>query len=206
MNIRDLPVKVIVALSLKLLENKGFKYLNPFNDFENNEIELDTQSKWTGNDVDSQDVEFMAAFIKLNEDLLKQVSNSEAKINDILPQIEIPTKSKYKIDYSVYGPASITESYDVIWSSYDEDWADDSLKYSYWNGDFYYYNGNYLEMETDNFEPDNFVIEGIKEINESEKSNRNKIILENTGRVIDTLDRKTLLKLKNIIDSKLKSL
>ncbi len=206
MNIRDLPVKVIVSLSIKLLENKGFKYKNPFNGYENNESELHDQSKWTGNDVDSQDVEFIAAFIKLNEDLLKQVSNSEAKISEILPQIEIPTRSKYRIDYSVWGPATLTENYDIEWPSYDEDWAGASLKQTYWDGDFYYYDGNYRNMDSDNFEPDNFDIEGVREINESKPTNRNKIILENTGRVIDTLDRKTLLKLKNIIDSKLKSL
>lgn len=204
MSIKDLPLKVIVTLSINLIESKQFDYSSPYDDFSKNESELYTQSKWTATDVVSEDVEFIAAFINLNFELLEKVINEEVKVKDILPEIEIPKKSKYKIDYSVWGPATLTEYYDKEWYSYDEDWAGESLKQNYWEGDFYYYDGNYRSMDSDNFDPENFEIDHVREITESKKTN--KTIVENTGKVIDTLDKETLLQLKKIIDSKLKSL
>jgi hypothetical protein len=62
--------------------------------------------------------------------------------------------------------------------------------------------------EYDNFEESDYEFGRVYEVNDEpvQESILNKLVLENTSEVVNSLDRKTLLELRRIIDSKLRLL
>jgi hypothetical protein len=79
------------------------------------------------------------------------------------------------------------------------------LRYSYNDGSWDYYNGDYLEHETDDFEPDNFDITYVTKLREGKKPILDRLVVENTKDLLENLDRETLVKLRNLINEKLSS-
>jgi hypothetical protein len=65
------------------------------------------------------------------------------------------------------------------------------------------------ETEYDNYEESDYDYEDVYEIDESKNRNESvldKLVIENTSEVIGSLDKKTLIKLKFIIESRLRLL
>lgn len=205
MNVRSLPPNVLIQICISLLDEESFDYDDPFDDFDDNEKLIRNASAWASSNVEREDVEFISKFISDNLPLLESVKNDGVSAKSIIPELSIPSLKSYKVYYEIWGPATLTEKYRVTWESYDEDWVKPSLRRSYYDGDFDYYQGDYLEYETDNFESDNFEITDVDSINESKKTLLSKVVVENTTDVLDSLDKDTLLRLRNIINQKLSS-
>lgn len=205
MNLRRLPPNVLVLISISLLDEESFDYEDPFNDYDDN-VELVTDaSKWASSTVEIEDVEFIAKFISENLPLLESVKNDGVSVKSIIPKLIIPTSKSYRVYYQIWGNALLTEKYKTTWKSFDEDWVKSSLRQSYYDGNFDYYEGHYVEHETDNFEPDNFEITDVDLISESKKSLLSRVVVENTTEVLDNLDKDTLINLRNLINQKLSS-
>lgn len=205
MKLKELPRNLLVEVSLLLLEDDDFDFIDPYDEFDDNESSVEEASKWTSADVESSDVEFICKFIKDNQSLLQQVSAGEVKANEILSSLTMPKLKEYKLWYEIWGSAIVTEEYSTVWSSYDERWVKESLRWKYGQGDWDYYEGKYEGYETDNFEADNFEITHVRNLNESKKSLLSKLVVENTTDVLDNLDRDTLIDLRNLINQKLSS-
>jgi hypothetical protein len=94
-------------------------------------------------------------------------------------------------------------------SSYDEGWVEDAARQGYDDGNWDLYEGTVRgKTDYDNYEMNDYTIEGVhryyEKPNQIKDSILNKLVIENTSEVIDSLDKNTLLKLKRMIDSKLR--
>lgn len=203
-NVKDLPPKILIEVA-SLILSTDFDYKDPYDDFGDNKKILEDSSKWASVEVDTLDVEFISKFIIENKPLLEKVISNEVNTNQIIPELEIPQANKYRIDYEVWGNATLTENYKTTWDSYDESWAKESLRNSYYEGEFDYWQGEYIDHETDNFDNDNFEITWVHRLDENKKTLLSKIVVENTTDVLDSLDEETLLNLRNLINQKLSS-
>lgn len=198
------PLKVLLSIGETLYET-DFDYEHPWDEVNDNFDLFQESSNWVGINVDYEDMEFMAALIKINEPLLKQLSEKKISKQQALSEITLPELKKFKVYYEIWGPATLTEKYSINWNSYDEKWVNDNLRHYYNEGDFSYYDGNYEEYESDNFEPDNFDITHTVKIRESKIPILSKLVLENTKDVLNNLDKETLIELRNLINQKLSS-
>jgi hypothetical protein len=89
------------------------------------------------------------------------------------------------------------------------DWVQDSAEQQRNDGNWDLYNGNNLRDTTyDNFEESDYNFDNVQPVSESslKESLLDRLVIENTSEVVSSLDRQTLLKLKSIIDSRLRSL
>lgn len=198
------PLKVLFSIGETLYET-DFDFEHPWDEANDNFDLFQESSNWVGMNVDYEDMEFMAALIKLNEPLLKQLSEKQITKQQALSEITLPELKKFKVYYEIWGPATLTEKYSIKWDSYDEKWVNDNLRHYYNEGDFNFYDGNYEEYESDNFEPDNFDITHTVKIRESKIPILSKLVLENTKDVLNNLDKETLIELRNLINQKLSS-
>lgn len=205
-NLSRLSPKILIQIAILLLESDDSDYDSPYDDFEENLSNLRDAAKWATSDVDRMDLEFIWQFIIENRPLLDQVKNGESKVSEIISELHYPSLINSKVWYEIWGNATLTEEYKTTWESYNKDWAKESLRQSYYDGEFDYWQGEYVGHETDNFETDNFEITHVtSEMNESKKSLLSKIVVENTTDVLDKLDKDTLIQLKNLINQKLSS-
>lgn len=198
------PLKILLSIGETLYET-DFDFEHPWDEANDNFDLFQESSNWVGMNVDYEDMEFMAALIKLNEPLLKQLSEKQITKQQALSEITLPELKKFKVYYEIWGPATLTEKYSIKWDSYDEKWVNDNLRHYYNEGDFNFYDGNYEEYESDNFEPDNFDITHTVKIRESKIPILSKLVLENTKDVLNNLDKETLIELRNLINQKLSS-
>lgn len=205
MNLRRLPPNVLVQISISLLDEESFDYEDPFDDYNDNVELVVNASKWASSTVEREDIEFISKFISDNLPLLESVKNGEVSVKSIIPELVIPTSKSYRVYYEIWGNATLTERYKTTWESFDEDWVKSSIRQSWYDGDFDYYQGDYIEHETDNFDSDNFEITDVDLIKESKKSLLSRVVVENTTDVLDSLDRDTLINLRNLINQKLSS-
>lgn len=187
------------------LMGTNFNFKNPWNNTEDNLQKVKDAAVWLGLNLSLNDMEFMAAFISLNETLIESKMKGEISNKEIISNLEIPEKKEYRTYYEVWGPATATEKYRTKWESYDEDWVKDSLLYHWREGLWDYYEGSYDGYDLDNFDADNFEVVDVHSINESKKSVLSKLVVENTEDLIETLDKDTLIELKNLINQKLSS-
>lgn len=81
------------------------------------------------------------------------------------------------------------------------------IQYQYGESIFDFYNGNLENTEYDNYEMNDWTIQNVNEIESSVKESLlSKLVLENTQDALNSLDKKTLIKLKSIIESRLRLL
>ena len=96
--------------------------------------------------------------------------------------------------------------------AYDKDWVADSAKQQREDGNWDLYDGrNIRETTYDNFDESDYSFDDVYEVNDDKtykikESLLNRLVLENTSEVVSSLDKQTLLKLKQIIESRLRSL
>lgn len=207
--------KQLALISEKLVDEE-FPIGNPYSwGFDSAFEILKNISKYFSIDVDSQvDVEFFAKFLEINEDIIADLfANNREQIRnmDLIERLEIPKPSVYVVNYNVDGSCTYTEYLHDKFSSYDEEWVDDSVRQAHDDGNWDLYSGSVrARTDYDNYEMDDYTIEGINRYYEKPKqigdSVLNKLVIENTSSVVNSLDKKTLLELRRIIDSKLRLL
>ena len=94
--------------------------------------------------------------------------------------------------------------------SYDIDWVKDSAYQMISDGNWDVYDGNNLrDTEYDNFDNSDFSFDKVvpyEDKNVIDESSSNRTLIEHTRKSILSLDRKNLLRLKSMINSRLKSL
>ena len=203
MSLEKLPLKAIVEISKLCWENQ-LDINSPYGDFSSNEEIVTDASAWTGQDVEALDVEFICLFMNQNSALLLSYFDGKSTFQDISSKLKIPKSKKFKVTYEVWGSATLTETYNTGWTSYNEDWIKDSMEEHRSNGSWNYYDGEYESNESDNFDPDDFDILDITEKGRTFKENTfSKLVLENTNDILDNVDRDTLIKLRNLSNKSL---
>jgi len=187
--LENLPINQLVYISQKLMKS-DFDYTNPYSDYDDDMNKLDKILPYFGLDAQQIDLDFIAKFISINEQLILLIRNPQ-DIEPLREKFIIPEIGKYEVYYEMWGPATYTEHYKTEWPTYDKEWVIDSIHAARNEGTWSDYDGDYIEHETDNWEPDNF------------RFNRISTVIEEK---INTLEKTTLLELRNLIDKKLKNL
>ena len=193
---------------IKQLTEKGFDFENPYNEFDKNYLILEKICKFVGIDsLLNRDVEFISKFMTNNSELIQKIF--ETKDKSLLSQLEYPKNKMFKVQYEIYSTQYIVEIYTVDWDSYDKNFVRSSLIKTSNDGNFDEWTGPLLRTDVLDSEVSEWVIndDDITEINtEKTESILDRLVIENTSSVINSLDRNTLINLRNIINSRLSSL
>lgn len=203
------PKSHLVLISDKLIDS-GFDAAHPYIDHSDN-IDYITEATrvFGSSNVEDIDLQFFAKFIQINDDVLLEIF--ETKNRSLYDKLVIPIAKKYTIEYQTYGVCSYTEDYEDNTISYDKKWVRESIMTQYRDGEWNEYDGRLVNTEYENCEQsglhfDSFIINDLNSIEDSiEESLLDKLVLENTNSVINSIDKKTLLKMKSIIENKLRS-
>lgn len=208
-----LPKKQLILIAEKLID-ESFPSGNPYNDgeFEEHYNNLSSIGKYFNINVNDEDVQFFAKFLEINDDLIADIfANNSQEINnkELIEKLEIPVAKTYNLDYSTWGTCTYEEYLAQSFDSYDEDWVIDSANQQREDGNWDLYDGrNRGETTYDNFEESDHSFDRVYEVNDNKikESLLDRLVLENTSEVVSSLDKQTLLKLKQIIESRLRSL
>jgi len=208
-----LPKKQLVLIAEKLVD-ESFPSGNPYDDreYEEHYNNLSSIGKYFNINVNDEDVQFFAKFLELNDELIADIfANNSQEINnkELIEQLVIPVAKTYNIDYSTWGTCTYEEYLTQSFDSYDEDWVTDSANQQIEDGNWSLYDGRTTRETTyDNFEESDYSFDRVYEVNDNKikESLLDRLVLENTSEVVSSLDKQTLLKLKQIIESRLRSL
>lgn len=208
-----LPKKQLILVAEKLVD-ESFPIGNPYNDgeFEEHYNNLSSIGKYFNINVNDEDVQFFAKFLEINDNLIADIfANNSQEINnkELIEQLEIPVAKTYNLDYSTWGTCTYEEYLAQSFDSYDEDWVIDSAKQQREDGNWDLYDGRTTRETTyDNFDVSDYSFDRVYEVNDNKikESLLDRLVLENTSEVVSSLDKQTLLKLKQIIESRLRSL
>jgi hypothetical protein len=180
---------------------------SPYDNYDDNFEILSSKARHFGeNEIMDIDLEFMTKFLFDNQELLTQLF--ETKDKSIIDKLQIPIAKDYNLDYRVHGSSTFTEYYTTTVSCYDESWVKESIQQQEINGNWSYYDGKSQDIDYHNWEVSDVDFDDVSEINYQpvKESLLDRLVLENTSGVVSSLDKQTLLKLKQIIESRLRSL
>ena len=208
-----LSKKQLVFICEKLVD-EDFPIGNPYDsDFDSAFNILQEVSKYFSLTSTHDDVEFFSKFLQINDDLIADLfanNKEEMKNRELFEQLVIPVAKSYNLNYSSWGSCSYTNYMVQEFDSYDEEWVKDSAQQQQTDGNWSMWEGREREdTEYDNFEESDYSFDGVYEVNENKPQNESllgKLVVENTRDVVKSLDKKTLLELRRIIDSKLRLL
>ena len=205
--------KQLFFIAKKLIE-EDFPTDNPYNDYPESYNALENIAKYFNMVVSDEDVQFFVKFIDINDDILTYlIDNPNDK--SLIEKLKIPVAKTYDLHYTMWGSCTYTEYLAQKFDSYDKNWVKDSADQQREDGNWDYYNGRKLrDTEYDNFEESDHSYDEVYEVNDDKTINTNfvsdsildKLVIENTEDVINSLDKKTLIELRRIIDSKLRLL
>ena len=198
------PKKHLVFISERLID-EGFDInLYDTNEYEEAYSKLEDIGKYWNEPINDEDVQFFAKFIEINDGVLTKIFGGD---KSLIESLVIPIAKDYEIEYTVEGSCYYTEYYTYNVSSYEKGWVDSMIQYQYGDGNFDMYNGKLENTEYDNYEMNDWTIQNVNEIESSVKESLlSKLVIENTQDALNSLDKKTLIKLKSIIDSRLRLL
>jgi hypothetical protein len=208
-----LPKKQLVFICEKLVD-EDFPIGNPYtDDFDSAYSILQEVSKYFSVESTHEDVEFFAKLLEINDEIIADLfanNKEQMKNRELIEQLVIPVAKSYNMDYSSWGTCSYTNYMVQEFDSYDEDWVTDSATQQNNDGNWNMWEGQETNpTEYENFEESDYSFGDVYEVNESNTRNEsvlNRLVIENTSEVVNSLDRKTLLELRRIIDSKLRLL
>jgi hypothetical protein len=181
-------------------------YDSPYDNYDENFEILSSKARHFGeNEIMDVDLEFMTKFLFNNQELLTQLF--ETKDKSLIDKLQIPVTKDYILDYRVHGSCTFVEYYATTVSCYDKDWVKESIERQEINGSWSYYDGRSQDIDYDNWEVSDVDYDDVSEINYQpiKESLLDRLVLENTSGVVSSLDKQTLLKLKQIIESRLRS-
>jgi len=203
-----LPKKQLVRISEKLID-EGFYANNPYEDYSDNYEMLKSIASFFSMTTNDEDVQFFAKFIDINDDLLSKIFEPNGDKN-LIEKLVIPVAKTYELQYSTWGSCSYEEFLAQKFDSYDKDWVIDSAEQQRQDGNWDTYDGyERRKPEYDNFEESDMSYDRVVEVDDStnvRESLLDRLVVENTSEVVSSLDKQTLLKLKQIIESRLRSL
>ena len=208
-----LSKKQLVFICEKLVD-EDFPIGNPYeSDFDNAFSTLEDVSKYFGLSATQEDVEFFAKLLQINDDLIADLfanNKEQMKSRELFEQLIIPVAKSYNLDYSSWGSCSYTNYMVQEFDCYDEEWVKDSATQQNNDGNWSMWEGRERrDTEYENFEENDYSFDGVYEVSKTKTRNESllgKLVLENTKDVVKSLDKKTLLELRRIIDSKLRLL
>jgi hypothetical protein len=208
-----LPKKQLIFIAEKLVD-EDFPIGNPYtDDFESAYATLQEVSKYFSVESTQEDVEFFAKLLEINDEIIADLfANNKEQMNnrELIEQLVIPVAKSYNLDYSSWGSCTYTNYMVQEFDSYDKDWVTDSATQQNNDGNWNMWEGQETNpTEYENFEESDYSFGDVYEVNESNTRNEsvlNRLVIENTSEVVNSLDRKTLLELRRIIDSKLRLL
>jgi len=182
-------------------------YDSPYDNYDENFEILSSKARHFGeNEIMDVDLEFMTKFLFNNQELLTQLF--ETKDKSLIDKLQIPIAKDYNLDYRVHGSCTFVEYYTTTVSCYDKSWVKESIQQQEVNGSWSYHDGKSEDIDYDNWEVSDVDYDDVSEINYQpvKESLLDRLVLENTSGVVSSLDKQTLLKLKQIIESRLRSL
>ena len=204
-----LPKKQLFLIAEKLID-EDFPTDNPYNnDYEDTYEILNNIGKYFNIPVNDEDVQFFSKFLSINDNILAELLNNP-KDKSLIERLEIPVAKTYDLHYTVWGSCTFTEYLAQKFDSYDKNWVSDSAEQQRQDGNWDYYNGrNVSKTEYDDFEYSDSSYDNVYEVNDekpTKESMLDRLVIENTKDVVNSLDKKTLMELRRIIDSKLRFL
>jgi hypothetical protein len=208
-----LSKKQLVFICEKLVD-EDFPIGNPYeSDFDDAFNILEEVSKYFVISAPQEDVEFFSKLLQINDDLIADLfanNKEEMKNRGLFEQLVIPVAKSYNLNYSQWGSCSYTNYMVQEFDSYDEEWVKDSAQQQNNDGNWNMWEGSERrDTEYENFEESDYSFDDVYEVNENESQNESvlgRLVVENTRDVVKSLDKKTLLELRRIIDSKLRLL
>lgn len=208
-----LPKKQLVFITEKLIDEE-FAVGNPYDyNFESLYNTLKDISKYFNINSTHEDIEFFAKFLEINGDTIAELfanNGEQMKNKELIEQLEIPVAKSYNMDYSSWGSCSYTNYMVQEFDSYDEEWVKDSAQQQNSDGNWSMWEGRERrDTEYENFQENDYSFDDVYEVNENKLQNESvlgRLVVENTRDVVKSLDKKTLLELRRIIDSKLRLL
>jgi hypothetical protein len=218
MTFSKLPKKQL-AFIIERLINDNFPIGNPYNeDYDGAYKTLSNIGNYFNIPVNDEDVQFFSKLLDINKDVVSElVANNGERLKDksLYEQLEIPEVKTYDLRYSVWGTCNYTEYLSQKFDSYDIDWVRASANQQREDGNWDYYEGtNVRDTEYENFEESDVTFDNVYQVNDDDTTNfdvrresmLDRLVIENTQDVVKSLDKKTLIKLKSIIESRLKLL
>ena len=208
-----LSKKQLVFICEKLVD-EDFPIGNPYiSDFDGAFNILEDVSKYFGVSATHEDVEFFSKLLEINDELIADLfaNNKQLMKNrELFEQLVIPVAKTYNLNYSSWGTCSYTNYMVQEFDSYDEEWVKDSAILQNNDGNWSMWEGRERrDTEYENFEESDYYFGDVYEVNETATQNESilsKLVVENTKDVVKSLDKKTLLELRRIIDSNLRLL
>lgn len=196
--------KQLLYFAEKLIDD-NFDFQNLYNYYEENYSIASSLGKYFSVDITDEDVQFLAKFLEINDDILSQIFGGD---RSLIENLEIPIAKDYEIEYTTDGTCVYTEYYTHKISCYDRDWVDDTIQRGYGEGYFDVYDGNLKNTVYDNYEMSDWEIQKVNllESKNAKTSLLGKLVLENTQDALNSLDKDTLLKLRSLINSRLSNL
>jgi len=206
-----LPKKQLVFIAEKLVD-EDFPIGNPYtDDFDSAYATLQEVSNYFSVESTHEDVEFFAKLLEINDEIIADLfanNKEQMKNRELIEQLVIPVAKSYNMDYSSWGTCSYTNYMVQEFDSYDKDWVTDSATQQNNDGNWNMWEGQETNpTEYENFEESDYSFGDVYEIDETKtESILDRLVIENTSGVVNSLDKKTLLKLKSIIESRLRLL
>ena len=202
-----LPKKQLVLIAEKLID-EDFPQGNPYGDYGFSKYynQLENIGKYFNISAVHEDVEFFSKFLEMNDDVLAEIFETGDK--SLSEKLIIPVAQTYELLYSVWGSCTYDDYMGQKFDSYDMNWVEDSAEQQRQDGNWDLYDGyNIRDTVYDNFDSSDHSFDEVRPVSENVKESLlSRLVVENTSEVVSSLDRQTLLKLKSIIDSRLRSL
>jgi hypothetical protein len=210
-----LPKKQLVFIAEKLVDEE-FPIGNPYDsDFDGAYDILKQVANYFSLEATQEDVEFFSKFLEINENLIADLfaNNREQMRNtSLIEQLVIPVAKTYDLHYTTWGSCTYTEYKAQYFDSYDKDWVRDSAEQQRNDGNWDMWDGrNVRDTDYENFEESDSTYNHVFNVDDKQEtiyseSILDKLVIENTKDVVNSLDKNTLIKLKSIIESRLRLL
>lgn len=210
-----LPKKQLVFIAEKLVD-EDFPIGNPYDfDFTGPERILTEVANYFSLAVTQEDVEFFSKFLEVNENIIAELfanNREQMRNSSLIEQLVIPVAKTYDLHYTTWGSCSYTEYKASHFDSYDKDWVTDSASQQRNDGNWDMWDGRDVrDTEYENFEESDSTYNHVYNVDDKQEtmyseSILDRLVIENTKDVVNSLDRNTLIKLKSIIESRLRLL
>ena len=201
--------KQLLFICERLLD-EGFDASYIYDNYDDSYKALEDIGKYFNVSISDEDVQFFGKLLSDNDNLIADIfANQGANKNnkELIERLEIPVAKDYELEYTVDGTVNYTEWYTYKVSSYDKSWVDESIRQQYNDGNFDLYEGHLDDTQYDNYEMNDWEFKGVSEVDPKvQESLLSKLVIENTRDVVNSLDKNTLIKLKSIIESRLRLL
>ena len=206
-----LPKRHLFIISETLIDNNFESRGYPTDqEYDENYNTLQNVSRHLNMDVNEEDVQFFIKFLQINDDLLSKIFETNDK--SLINYLEIPVAETYELRYTVWGSCTYEEFLSQNVDAYDKEWVINSVKQQKWDGNWDIYDGwvvrdtNYDNFDMSDFSFDEVIKVPNNNVDKLKESIVNKLLVENTSDFISKIDKRSLLKLKLAIESRLGSL